>query len=324
MNAQSLVNRVQRRVPGYQQYEYLDEINHCYQQCWDAILQLEDSYFTQVKQVTAAQLGTEFDFLYNENGNLQGPVSNRYFQITRIRVLPPGGTAWCATVPRSWNDPDFLSQQQNANPQIQLSGPFFYVPLSKGSVVWGLPQNAGTTFEVTYNFVFLDLRILSNGTIASAGTAVTGTSTNFTQILGPDYQANLPGDNEDTEVGVELVLPVSGAGQTPSYRVASILTDTSLTTQNAIATTLSNSNYILASVPDIPQGHHDCIASLATRNILSSPANDSRYSEWDEIAQQQFQSMKDSIMVRQKQRPPQRQRFPFSVFGSRMGSLGNR
>lgn len=315
MNAQTLVNRVLRRVPGYAVSEYLDEINSVYQEVWDKIVQLDDSYFTEVKQVVVNTSATEFDFLWNQNGNLVSSVSNRYFQISRIRVLPPGGSAWVTTTPRDWNHPQLLEQSANANPPINQSAAFIYTPVSKGSVIFGLPVAAGSTFEVTYTFIFMPLVILSNGTVSSSTNAVTGTSTNFTQILGPDYQSSLPGVDLDAEVGVELMFAATAAGQQPIYRVKTIISDLALTTFTPIVPAASTSAYTLASSPDIPDGYHNLLATMATRNIMSTPADDIRYPQWKDAADEQTQSMKDSVMTRQRQLPPQRRRFPYSVYG---------
>lgn len=314
MNALSLVNRVTRRLPGYTQAEYLDEVNEAYQWCWNFILQLEDSYFTEVKQVTVQNSGAEFDFLWNENGNLASTLSNRYFQITRIRILPPGGGSWLPTQPMTWNSPAFLSAQSNANPPDTATGPFYWIPFSKGSVLFALPIVAGTIIEVTYNLIFLPLYILTNGTVSNTGTAVMGTSTNFNQICGPDYQASLPGSDTDSEVGAELIVPANAAGLTPTYTVKQITSATALVTQNAISPALVGSAYTLASVPDIPMGSHECISTIATRNILSTPGNDPRYAQWAQMAEEQIQMMKDTVMLRQKQAPARRRRFPYAVF----------
>lgn len=315
MNAQTLVNRVLRRVPGYAVSEYLDEINSVYQECWDKIVQLDDSYFTEVAQVVVANSATDFDFLWNQNGNLANSVSNRYFQISRIRVLPPGGGAWVETTPRDWNHPQLLEQSANANPPINQSAAFLYTLVSKGSVIFGLPVAAGSTFEVTYSFIFMPLVILNNGTVSSSTNVVTGTSTNFTQILGPDFQGALPGVDVDAQVGVELMFAITAAGQQPIYRVKSITTDLALTTFNPISPAASTSAYTLASSPDIPDGYHNLLATMATKNIMSTPAGDPRYAQWLQSSEEQIQSMKDSVMSRQRQLPPQRRRFPYGVYG---------
>lgn len=309
MNAANILNIVQSRIPGYDQSEYLREINTSYQQAWDKILQLDDSYFTDIKQVVVAQQGSEFDFLYNSNGNLASTVSNRYFQIDRIRILLPGDVNWFPAYPRPWNSPDFLQQQQFANQQPYVAPPYYYVLFGKGSAKFGQVFAAGTTMEVIYTFNYLPLTIISDGSVSSSGTTVTGTSTSFTQIIGADFQGGLPGNDEDTDIGSELVL---GGNQT--YRVKTITSNTALTTVSTVSPAVTGAPYQLAMVPDIPEGHHELIATLATRNIAMSPArNWPLYDRMKQLGEEQFESMADSIMTRQRQEPPRRRRFVQSV-----------
>lgn len=308
MNALSLVQRVARRNPAYQTSEYLDEVNVGYKECWDYILQLDDSYFTDVKIVTVATTATEFDFLMNANGNLASAVSLRAFQIDRIRILAPGAANWVAANPRSWNDNDFLSQQ-TTTPQIAYgAGPYLYIPFARFSLLFAAPLAAGTQIEVTYNFIWLPLVILSAGTVSSAGTNINGAGTSFTQVVTPDYAASLPGNDEDTDIGLELVL---GQGLTNQiYKVKTVLSDISMTTLTAPNPALSASAYQLCSVPDIPEGHHNVISTIATRNFMSTPGNDPRFTTWTALAEKELNAMRDTIMTRQRQEPPRVKPFP--------------
>lgn len=308
MNLFSIWQRVNRRLPGYAPEELYDEINDAYQEVWNFILQLDDSYFTDIKVVTTSAQATEFDFLYNSNTNLVSNVSNRYFQIDRIRILQPTDSSWSTALPRNWNDPEYLSLAQSTPQQVQLYGPYRYVVFANGSVQFARPLPAGTRIEVVYTFTYLPLTLLSNGTISSTGSIVTGTGTSFTKILGADYQMGLPGLDEDTDVGVELVLT---GNQT--YRVQIISNDNGLSTINVPTPTLVNSAYQLAMVPDIPLGHHDVIATVATRNVMSTPGSDPRLPYWTARAKEQIDAMRDSIMTRQRQEPPRRRRFSQSV-----------
>lgn len=309
MNAATLIARVQRRLPGYDQSEYLDEINDAYQETWNFILQLDDSYFTDIKTVTTSAQANEFDFLYNANGNLASNISNRYFQIDRIRILQPSDSNWIAALPRSWNDPEYLNLAQLTPQQASTCGPYRYILFANGAVQFAQPLPAGVQIEVVYTFVFLPLQIVGNGSITSSGTSVTGTSTNFTQLLGADYQTGFPGNDEDTDVGIELVLT---GNQT--YRVKTLTSDTSLTTVNTINPALASAtDYQLAMVPDIPQGHHDVIATLATRNVMATPGNDPRLGYFTQKSKNDIDAMRDSIMTRQRQEPPRRRRFSQSV-----------
>jgi hypothetical protein len=309
MNAVSLVARVRRRKPGYDDSEYLDEVNAAYKECWDYITQLEDSYFTDVKVVSVAQQSAEFDLLYNSNGNLSSAISPRFFQIERVRIKQINDTNWLPATPRGWNDPQYLVLAQDATQPPMLSPPYYYQIFAKGSLLFARPFPGGTQIEVTYNFIFTELKILTNGTVTTAGNSVTGASTNFLQIVGADFQKSLPGNDEDSDIGVELVL----ANQNQNYRVQTITTDASLTTINPIVPPATNVNYSLATIPDIPNGHHNVISTVATRNIMSTPGNDTRFTTWAALAEKELGAMRDSVMQRQKQEPPRRGRFPFAL-----------
>jgi len=306
MNLYSIWQRVNRRLPGYDPSELYDEINDAYQEVWNYILQLDDSYFTDVRTTSVAVQTNEFDFLYNFNNNLTGNISNRYFQIDRIRILQPSDSNWITALPRSWNDPEYLELAQNTPQQPSQGGPYRYVLFSNGSVQFARPLPVGVQIEVVYTFVFLPLTIVSNGTVSSLGSVVTGTSSNFTSILGADFQGGLPGSDQDTGVGVELVL-TGGGNQT--YRVLSIQNDTTLTTVNQITPAVTTVGYQLAMVPDIPLGHHDVIATCATRNVMAAPGNDPRLAYYTSRAKEQIDAMRDSVMTRQRQEPPRRRRF---------------
>jgi hypothetical protein len=316
MNAVSLIQRVSRRIPQYDASEYLDEINAAYKEVWDYILQLDDSYFTDIKIVTVTTSASEFDFLYNSNGFLNAPVSPRYFQIDRIRILQPGDVNWYPATPRPWNDPYVISQEQLNPQQTSNFPPYFYNPFAKGSIKFASPFVVGTQIEVIYSFIFLPLTYLFNGTVTVTGgaNAVTGTNTSFTQLIGPDFQGGLPGTDQDTDIGVELVFP-----NNQTYRVKAITSDTALTTITNVSPAQSGATYNLAMVPDTPEGHHNVIATLATRNFMSTPASDSRLGFWVAQAEKELDSMRDSVMTRQRQAPARRGRFPQSVMRQNLG-----
>lgn len=317
MNLYSIWQRVNRRLPGYDAPELYDEINDAYQECWNYILQLDDSYFTDIKTVTSSTQAQEFDFLYNSNGNLSSNVSNRYFQIDRIRIMQPGDTVWIPALPRSWNDPEYLALSQSSSPPVSTAAPYRYIPFANGSVKFAQPLPANAQIEIVYTFVFLPLTIVANGTVASSGAAVTGTGTNFTQLLGADYQTGFPGNDEDTDVGIELIL---NGNQT--YRVKTLTSDTALTTVTSISPAVSGVSYSLAMVPDIPQGHHDVLATIATRNVMARPGTDPQLPYWTARAKNDIDAMRDSIMTRQRQEPPRRRRFTQSVLRYFVPSVG--
>lgn len=309
MNSLSLVQLVARRNPVYAQSEYLSEVNEAYQECWNYLLQLEDSYFTDIKIVTVTTSATEFDFLTNFANNLSSAVSLRAFQIDRIRILQPGDTRWVKAAPRNWNDDDFQAQQQLTPQVASTSGPYLYQLFSKFSVLFAQPLPVGTQIEVVYSFIWMPLVILSGGTITTSGVNVTGASTNFTQVVPPDFQLALPGNDQDTDIGLEVVIGPVGAQL--AYRVKTLTSNTALTTLTAITPALGSATaYNLCSVPDIPDGHHNTIATLATRNFMSTPGNDTRATFWAALAEKQLDAMRDSIMVRQRQEPARVKPFP--------------
>jgi hypothetical protein len=309
VNSLSLVQLVARRNPSYDQSEYLSEVNEAYQECWNYLLQLEDSYFTDQKIVTVAAPGAEFDFLANANELLNSSVSLRAFQIDRIRILQPGDSNWVKASPRNWNDDDFQSLQQITPQPVANSGPYLYQLFSKFSCLFGRPLPAGTQIEVTYSFIWMPLQIVFNGTVSSAGTTVTGAGTNFTQVVPIDFASALPGNDQDTDIGLELVLNAGANNQT--YRVSAVSSDTSLTLLTAPSPAIPIlTSYNLCSVPDIPDGHHNTIATVATRNFMSTPGNDTRATFWAALAEKHLDAMRDSIMVRQRQEPARVKPFP--------------
>jgi hypothetical protein len=313
MNTLSLIQLVQGRLPGYDGGEYLREINDAYADCWNYILQLDDSYFTDVKVVTVANQSAEFDFLYNSNGALNNPISNRYFQMDRIRILQLGASYWYSAQPRPWNDPQMLGGQQ-LTPQVAALFPlYYYNPFAKGSVMFDHPLPVNTQIEVIYSFIYMPLGYLFNGTVTSAGTAITGTGTTFTQIVGADYQLSLPGNDQDTDIGLELIF---ANGKT--YRLKTVTSDTAAVTITSVAPTQTAQNYTLAMVPDIPEGSHNVIATVATRNIMSTPGDDKRFATWAALAEKQLDMMRDTVMTRQRQLPARRQRFSQSVMRSQV------
>lgn len=319
MNAISLINRVTRRIPSYDPSEYLDEVNAAYKETWDYILQLDDSYFTDIKTVTVTTQAAEFDFLYNSNGNLSSAISPRYFQVDRIRIKQPNDPNWFAAQPKPWNDPQLLGMQQLSPQTASTFAPYLYVLFAKGSILFGAPLPIGTSIEVTYSFIWLPLTYLSNGTITitNNSASVAGTGTSFTQLIGPDFQQGLPGLDQDTDIGAELIL---GNGRT--YRVKTITTDTAMTLINTVTPAQAAQNYTLAMVPDIPEGHHNVISTLATRNFMSTPGHDDQLQFWAGLAEKELDSMRDSVMTRQRQAPARRQRFPQSVMRYTISSPG--
>lgn len=308
MNAQELVNLVARRVPGFDPSEYFSELNDAYQEAWDYVVQLDDSYFTDIKTVTVNVAKDAYDLQWNEDAALSAAVSHRLFQVDRVRVLFQSSNGWIPSDHLHWNQPDFLAQQQNPTPSPQTTGPIFHVLYGRDQIKFSRPLAVGTQIEVTFSTEFMPLTTLSQGTISSSGATVTGVGTNFTALLGPDFQTDLPGGSFGLEIEAELI----AGGKT--YRVFNITSDTSmqLITQPSPALP-GGTSYILATVPDIPSPHHRLLSTLTTRNMLTTPAEDDRFQEWAAMAKVQIERLKDTVQERQRQKNPRRGRFPFGA-----------
>jgi len=315
-NIFGLVQYVAQRVPGYDFSEYLRELNSAYIHVWEEVSKLKNNYFTNLKTLTVTTSGYSFDLLYNTSapGVLSAPLSNRLYQVSRIRVQPPSGGLFQATRSMSLTDPDFISLSANASSSPTQTGPYYWALTGRGTIQWGLPLAAGSTLEFYYTFWPLALSYLFSGTVSSTGTAVTGNTTNFTQLLQPDFQGAQPATNQQEELQAELVVAGETNGPNQIYRVASIASDTALATQTAISPALANgSAYVLAALPEIPREHIRVIAAIALAKMYSVAGDDSRVNEWTAISQSNIQMMKDSLIERQSNNPPSKQRFPYGI-----------
>jgi hypothetical protein len=315
-NVFGLVQYVAQRVPGYDFSEYLREINASYVHVWEEVSKLKNHYFTNIKTLTVTTAGFNFDLLYNTaaTGILSGVLSNRLYQVTRIRVQPPSGGLFQATRAMTPNEPDFVALSSNPTSPPSQTGPYYWWLNGRGNINWALPLAVGSTVEFTYTFWPLALNYLFAGTVSSAGTTVTGSGTNFTQLLQPDFLINQITTGQQEEIQAELVVGGQTGGPNQIYRVAAIGSDTSLTTQTAVAPVLvAGSFYVLAALPEIPREHIRVIASFAVRNMYSVAGDDSRVMEWTAIATGNMQMCKDSLIERQSNNPPTKQRFPCGI-----------
>ncbi len=312
-NAWGLVQFLQQRVPGYDPSEYLREINSAYIHVWEEITKLRNNWFVNVTNVTVAKSQFIYDFRYNADGGLSAPVSPRLYQIVRIRVLPNSSTGNLYQTSRAMTlqSPDFIAISSNPSATPTQTGPYYWVVQGKNSVQFGLPLSIGTVLEVTYSYWPLGLVYMNAGNVTSSGSTVTGTNTFFTQLLPPDFQTLLPNGTGTSQELAEAEF-ICNTGQV--YRVATVASDTSLTTVNTISPTLgSNSSYVLATVPEVPREHLRVIASVALPKIYGWIGDDARISEATQIAEKNIQMMKDSLIERQAQDPPRRQRFPYGI-----------
>lgn len=312
-NAWGLVQFLQQRVPGYDPSEYLREINSAYIHVWEEITKLRNNWFTNVAVVTTTKAQFIYDFRYNADSALNAAVSPRLYQIVRIRVLPNSTTGNLYQTSRAMTlqSPDFIAISSNPSATPTQTGPYYWVVQGKNSVQFGLPLAIGTQLEVTYTYWPLGLTYISAGNVTSTGTAVTGTNTFFTQLLPPDFQSLLPSGTGTSQELAEAEL-ICNSNQV--YRVATVTSDTALSTVTAISPTLgANSTYVLASVPEVPREHLRVVASVALPKIYGWVGDDARISEATTIAEKNVQMMKDSLIERQAQDPPRRTRFPYGI-----------
>jgi hypothetical protein len=313
-NALGLAQYLAQRLPGYDISEYLRELNSAYIHVWEEVTKLKNQYFTNIVTVTVANPQFQYDLMFNQDGGLSAPVSSRLYQITRIRVQPPAGGLFQATVALQPNNPDFIAVSANPVSSASQSGPYYWYLGGRNQLNWALPLAIGTKIEVTYTFWPISLSILSNGAVTSSGNVVTGNTTTFTQIVQPDFQAALPNLQGQEEIQAELICnpTVTQGGQI--YRVTKIVSDTVINTATAVSPALGlNAPYVLATLPEIPREHIRVIASGAMQKMYSVAGDDARSAEWTGIAGQNMQMMKDALMERQGQNPPQKIRFPYGI-----------
>src|SRR5215471_19293316 len=264
-NCLGLVQYLQQRLPGYDPSEYLREINSAYIHVWEEISKLKNQYFTNVAAVTVAKAQNRYDLMFNADLGLSAPFSSRLYQVTKIRVQPPGGGLFQATDAVGPNDPDFIALSALTGGTPSSTGPYKWHLFGRNNINFALPLAVGTVIEVTYTFWPLGLTYLGLGTISSSGTTVTGTGTNFTQLVQPDFLGSLPTVQGQEEIQAELICNTSQV-----YRVTTITSNTTLTTATPVAPALApNSLYFLAAVPEIPREHIRVIGAIAMGKMYS-------------------------------------------------------
>ena len=315
-NVFGLAQYVAQRIPGYDFSEYLRELNAAYIHVWEEISKLKNHYFTNIVQVTVAVNNQRnFDLLYNADGNLSAAVSSRLYQITRIRVQPPSGGLFQTCSMLHFNDPDFVSVEANPASQSTQTGPYYFALFGHGRLRSAIPLAAGSTLEFTYTYWPLALTFSSSAgpasSVSSTGTQVTGVNTVFTSIVPPDFLAALP---TSTIVNEEFMQAELVCNNSQTYRVALINNDTLLTTMNPVVPALAGgSQYVLAAVPEIPREHIRVIAAVALAKLYSVAGDDQRVQEWTSLSTANMQMMKDSLIERQSNNPPKKQRFQYGV-----------
>lgn len=313
-NAFGLVQYLSQRLPGYDPSEHLRELNSAYIHVWEEISKLKNHYFTNIVKATVTKAQFQYDLMFNADSALSIPISSRLYQVTKIRFQPPSGGMFQQSVALTPNHPDFISINANASANPTQTGPYYWFLSGRNQLNMGLPLAVGTVMEVTYTFWPVALTFLTNGTVQSTGTAVTGNTTNFTAMVQPDFLGNLPATQGQEEIQAELVCNPTTATGGQIYRVTTITSDTALTTATAVNPALaSGSAYALATLPEIPREHIRVIAALALKNMYSVAGDDSRSAEWTAIYEKNVQMMKDALIERQGQNPPQKIRFPYGI-----------
>lgn len=318
MNAWSLYNVLQQRLPGYTLTEYLEVLNEAYQDLWTQTDLLNVDYFSDIATVTVAVQGKEFDLRYNLGNGLSAPVHPKIFQISRIRVLQPGAASWVSANPREWTDTARQAQEQDATSPVSTTAPYYYKLFGRGLIRFARPLPVGTQLEIVYTIGFFDLSIVTVGTVASSGTTVTGTGTKFTQLLPPDFDVGyLPGPDDEADIEAELVVGAALNPSTPPliYHVSAVASDTSLSLLTAPNPALAGSTYAVGSIPDTPESHHRLIVDMALRAMLARPAiaTDTRFQYWNTKVERALAVYADHLIERQHQEADKRQRFPYGA-----------
>lgn len=314
-NAFGLYQYLAQRLPGYDPSEYLRELNSAYIHVWEEISKLKINYFTNLVTVTTAKAQVEYDLMFNADAGLSAAVSQRLYQITRVRILSPNGGFLQSTIAVNPNEPNFIALAANPTSNPVSTGPYYWYQTGRNNIRFALPLAIGSQIEVTYTFWPIALVFTNTGTISSSGVTVTGNGTFFTQLLQPDFQSSLPAVYGQEEILAELVYAANNASANSQInRIKTITNDTTLTTANAIAPALASSSpYVLATLPEVPREHIKVIATIAMAKMYSVAGDDSRVSEWTSYATSNMQMMKDSLQERQSQNPPTKKRFPYGV-----------
>lgn len=315
MNAQSMLDLVKRRVPGYTDTEYLSELNTAYNDVWAELVNLDDTYNTSIREITVATQSADFDLLYNADSRFTGAALPLFLQALRVRVLALNSNIWSVAIPSYFGDEQFKREQSNSAQNPATAGPYYYLIYGKGNLRFGRPLPVGTKIEITYEFWHLDLALVSAGTVTSTSTAVVGTSTKFTELLPPDFVSGYK--PSATAIQESIAAEIIVAART--FEVVVLTSNTALTLRTAPPVDWAAAAFVLATTPVLPLVCHSVICDLATRNILSAPAEDERFDEWAAIAGRNVEKMVATLLTRQRQRHARKQRFPYGARRVRQG-----
>ena len=316
-NVYGLYQYLAQRLPGYDPSEYLRELNSAYVHVWEEISKLKNHWFSNLQTLTVVNPQTSFDLQYNADGALSGVLSNRLYQLMRVRVQSPSGSLWQTTKNLSPQEPRFTELSANPQQNPVQTGPYYWYIYGRNNIQFAMPLQKGTVIEFFYTFWPIQLNLTFAGSIQSTDTIITGAGTTFTQLLQPDFQQYQPAAKAQQEILAELVCNTNQI-----YAIKNIELDTLAETLTTISPTLTvGSPYVLATLPEIPREHIRVIASIAMCKMYSVDGDDQRTEEWAAIAASNMQMMKDSLMERQGQDPPTKKRFPFGIGRGNRGFL---
>jgi hypothetical protein len=193
-----------------------------------------------IRVVTAGSEYMEF-----EHTDLNSRIFQEYLRVPSDYSTPPGG--------RIYYD---IIGEQTLYIAPQLSAPL--------------------DIEIVYISDTMPLVRYATGTltIVDAATAVTG--------VGTVWKTGTPFDplHMDLMTGITLMTSVSPSWSYDGVnrsRVATILTDTTLTLASAKVGAVAGVPYIISSVPVIPSEHHNAIADFVTSQMLAKAGNTSHY-----------------------------------------------
>lgn len=316
-NVYGLYQYLAQRLPGYDQSEYVRELNSAYVHVWEEISKLKNHWFSTLQTLTVTKAQSSFDLQYNADSALSGVLSNRLYQLMRVRVMSPSGSLWQMTKNLSPQEPRFTELSANPQQNPVQTGPYYWYIYGRNNIQFALPLQLGTTIEFFYTFWPIQLNMTAAGSIQSTSSVVNGAGTTFTQLLQPDFQQYQPNVKAPQEILAELICNTNQI-----YAVAQISSDTLLSTLSNISPTLTvGSPFVLATLPEIPREHIRVIASIAMCKMYSVDGDDQRTEEWAAIAASNMQMMKDSLMERQGQDPPTKKRFPYGIGRGNRGFL---
>jgi hypothetical protein len=271
------------------------KIEVCYT-FWPLGLSLMNAGTVSSSGTSVQGLGTYFTQIVQPDFYMDLPQSQ---SVRAFYLLDSANNPWTLSI----TDQGFLQTTPGAAGPTQ---PLYINDIAGGISYQIQPTTQGIlqTIPVTFYPAYAEFQ-----TLTSLGVGLRFVLT----CMGGILQTTSTAQSNDGQVQAELVsnAGVPQGGQV--YRVANILSDTQLTTFTPIVPILTGANYVLATVPEIPREHIRVIGSVALPKIFGWTGDDSRIEEATQIAEKNIQMMKDALIERQNQAPPQKQRFPYGI-----------